>query len=224
MTVYRYVRTGRLPAERDGARWTVDPADLDRMRRPAPYPGEPLRAIRGLRQAREPDGGRRRSRSVEHGRGRAGLLTRAGRDLPRAARAGAARHRNRLGERQPQHRRRARCHRGRATDHRAARPPVRRAAASAAPSSSVPHPATSTASRVRSSPTCSATARFVALDLGANVPAASFLDAARDANRLVAVMIAVTTPGHDLERCAPASAPSEPAASRRPSSSEAAPS
>jgi methanogenic corrinoid protein MtbC1 len=37
----------------------------------------------------------------------------------------------------------------------------------------------------------------VALDLGANVPAASFLDAARTSNRLVAVMIAATTPGRD---------------------------
>ena len=38
MTVYRYVRTGRLPAERDGSHWTVDPADLDRMRAPGPVP------------------------------------------------------------------------------------------------------------------------------------------------------------------------------------------
>ena len=37
----------------------------------------------------------------------------------------------------------------------------------------------------------------MALDLGANVPAASFVDAARNADRLVAVMIAATTPGHD---------------------------
>ena len=36
MTAYRYVRTGRLPAERDGTRWIVDPADLDRMRAPGP--------------------------------------------------------------------------------------------------------------------------------------------------------------------------------------------
>ena len=31
MTAYRYVRTGRLPARRDGAQWFVDPRDLDRM-------------------------------------------------------------------------------------------------------------------------------------------------------------------------------------------------
>ena len=38
-------------------------------------------------------------------------------------------------------------------------------------------------------------ARFEALDLAANVPAASFLDPAQNANRLVAVMIGATTPG-----------------------------
>jgi excisionase family DNA binding protein len=32
MTAYRYVRTGRLPAERDGVTWLVDPADVRRMR------------------------------------------------------------------------------------------------------------------------------------------------------------------------------------------------
>jgi excisionase family DNA binding protein len=31
MTVYRYVRTGRLPATRDGVQWLVDPADLARV-------------------------------------------------------------------------------------------------------------------------------------------------------------------------------------------------
>ncbi|MCB1014740.1 MAG: B12-binding domain-containing protein [Acidimicrobiales bacterium] len=38
MTAYRYVRTGRLPAVKDGAEWRVDPADLadlDVGRRPA---------------------------------------------------------------------------------------------------------------------------------------------------------------------------------------------
>ncbi|HVM39488.1 MAG TPA: B12-binding domain-containing protein [Acidimicrobiia bacterium] len=36
MTAYRYVRTGRLPATRDGVQWMVDPADLDLLRSPAP--------------------------------------------------------------------------------------------------------------------------------------------------------------------------------------------
>src|SRR5688572_14305341 len=34
MTAYRYVRTGRLPAERNGVQWMVDPADLKRMAQP----------------------------------------------------------------------------------------------------------------------------------------------------------------------------------------------
>jgi excisionase family DNA binding protein len=38
MTAYRYVRTGRLAAERDGVQWTVDPAELKRMRAPGRRP------------------------------------------------------------------------------------------------------------------------------------------------------------------------------------------
>src|SRR5579884_4154223 len=39
MTAYRYVRTGRLAAEREGVQWMVDPADLARLRsRPGPAP------------------------------------------------------------------------------------------------------------------------------------------------------------------------------------------
>ena len=34
MTAYRYVRTGRLPARREGVQWMVDPAELARMRPP----------------------------------------------------------------------------------------------------------------------------------------------------------------------------------------------
>jgi excisionase family DNA binding protein len=36
MTVYRYVRTGRLPAKRVGGAWQVDPAHLGLVRRPGP--------------------------------------------------------------------------------------------------------------------------------------------------------------------------------------------
>src|ERR1700759_4147994 len=32
MTVYRYVRTGRLPATRVGGTWQIDPADLGQVR------------------------------------------------------------------------------------------------------------------------------------------------------------------------------------------------
>src|SRR5690242_18393957 len=32
MTAYRYIRTGRLPARRDGVQWVIDPRDLGRLR------------------------------------------------------------------------------------------------------------------------------------------------------------------------------------------------
>ena len=35
MTVYRYVRTGKLPAEKDGAEWRVSPTEVERLRRSA---------------------------------------------------------------------------------------------------------------------------------------------------------------------------------------------
>ena len=36
MTVYRYVRTGRLPAKRVGGTWQIAPADLELVRRVGP--------------------------------------------------------------------------------------------------------------------------------------------------------------------------------------------
>jgi excisionase family DNA binding protein len=50
MTAYRYVRTGRLPARRDGQEWLVDPGDLVLVRPPAPAepaaPGAPRPRVR----------------------------------------------------------------------------------------------------------------------------------------------------------------------------------
>src|ERR1700761_7767364 len=44
MTAYRYVRTGRLTARRDGQEWLIDPADLDLVRPPGPAgPGPHVR-------------------------------------------------------------------------------------------------------------------------------------------------------------------------------------
>ena len=43
MTVYRYVRTGKLPATREGATWQIDPDDLARMK-PAVSAGSAARA------------------------------------------------------------------------------------------------------------------------------------------------------------------------------------
>lgn len=39
MTAYRYVRTGRLAASRDGGQWLVDPRDLSQLRDPETRPG-----------------------------------------------------------------------------------------------------------------------------------------------------------------------------------------
>ena len=40
MTAYRYVRTGRLPAVREGIEWRVDPADVDRLLLVPPAPAQ----------------------------------------------------------------------------------------------------------------------------------------------------------------------------------------
>ena len=48
MTAYRYVRTGRLAATRDGAQWMVDPADLAALRSP------PSPRARGAARAARP--------------------------------------------------------------------------------------------------------------------------------------------------------------------------
>jgi excisionase family DNA binding protein len=45
MTAYRYVRTGRLPATRDGVQWRVDPADVDGLRASSTAPAR--RGTRG---------------------------------------------------------------------------------------------------------------------------------------------------------------------------------
>jgi excisionase family DNA binding protein len=53
MTAYRYVRTGRLPAERAGSEWRIDRADLRRFREsPAVPSGRPSRPARSTTRAR----------------------------------------------------------------------------------------------------------------------------------------------------------------------------
>jgi excisionase family DNA binding protein len=198
MTVYRYVRTGRLPAERDGAHWTVDPADLDRMRAPGPV-------RRGSGSVRSEGSAKLVARMVAGDEAGAWstveaalasslepaeiyheLLVPALRHIgtgwangslsiadEHGATAVAQRIIGRLGPRF------ARRGRKRGT-----------VVLGAAPGDEHSLPCAIVADLLRA-------ARFVALDLGANVPPASFLDAARNANRLVAVMIAATTPGQD---------------------------
>ncbi len=198
MTVYRYVRTGRLPAERDGAHWTVDPVDLDRMRAPGPV-------RRGTGSVRSEGSAKLVTRmvagdeagawstveaalasSLEPAEIYCELLVPALRDIgtgwadgsltvadEHGATAVAQRIIGRLGPRFAQ--------RGR-----------KRGAVvlGAAPGDDHGLPCAIVADLLRE-------ARFQALDLGANVPGTSFLDAACHANRLVAVMIAATTPGRD---------------------------
>jgi methanogenic corrinoid protein MtbC1 len=198
MTVYRYVRTGRLPAERDGTHWTVDPADLDRMRAPGAV-------RRGSGSVRSEGSAKLVNRmvagdeagawstveaalasSLEPAEVYQELLVPALRDIgtrwadgslsiadEHGATAVAQRIIGRLGPRF------ARRGRKRGT-----------VVLGAAPGDAHSLPCAIVADLLRD-------AGFVALDLGANVPADSFVDAARNANRLVAVMIAATTPGHD---------------------------
>jgi MerR family transcriptional regulator, light-induced transcriptional regulator len=51
MTAYRYVRTGRLPARREGSQWWVDPRDLGAVARSAGRAGRPAGAVRPSRAA-----------------------------------------------------------------------------------------------------------------------------------------------------------------------------
>lgn len=77
MTAYRYVRTGRLPAERDGAEWRVRTADVDRLRTE--------RAERETRAARTEDA----PRGTASRRSRGAAATRLERALVAGDEAGA---------------------------------------------------------------------------------------------------------------------------------------
>jgi excisionase family DNA binding protein len=60
MTVYRYVRTGRLPGRKVGVEWRVDPADLDALAAgSAPRPDEHADVAGPSRPRRRVDHGRR---------------------------------------------------------------------------------------------------------------------------------------------------------------------
>lgn len=196
MTVYRYVRTGRLPAERDGARWSIDPADLERLRaRPPARRGSGSIRSKGAAQlmnrmiAGDEAGAwntveAAMASSLEPAEVYHDLLVPALREIGDAwqdgslavadehgATAVAQRIVGRLGPRF------ARRGRKRGT-----------VVLGAAPGDEHALPSAILADLLRA-------ARFEVLDLGANVPPESFADAAGRADRLVAVMIGVTTPG-----------------------------
>lgn len=52
MTVYRWVRTGRLPAVKQGSAWAVDEADLDLLDEPEPEPARTRRVDHAERMTR----------------------------------------------------------------------------------------------------------------------------------------------------------------------------
>ena len=198
MTAYRYVRTGRLPARREGVQWMVDPADLAKMRSPG-------RTRRGQGTVRSEGPAKLAARmaagdeagawgvvdaalasGVEAadvyldllvpalevvGEGwEAGELTVA--DEHRAT-AVALRLVGRLG---PRFARRGR----------------KRGTVVVGAPAGEQHalPSAILADLLRG-------VGFEVLDMGANTPAASFAETAKEANRLVATAIAITTPGGD---------------------------
>ena len=201
MTAYRYVRTGRLPARREGVQWMVDPAELAKMR-------PPERTTRGHGTVRSEGPAKLAARmaagdeagawgvveaalasGVEAadiyldllvpalevvGEGwAAGELTVA--DEHRAT-AVALRLVGRLG---PRFARRGR----------------KRGTVVVGAPAGEQHglPSAILADLLRG-------VGFEVLDMGANTPAASFAETAREANRLVAIAIAITTPGRRRRR------------------------
>ena len=198
MTAYRYVRTGRLPAERDGVQWMVDPADLKRMSQPGrsrAHPGRvrsegPAKLAGRMVAGDEPGAWAVVEAALASGVDPAdvhmdllapaldligdqwatGTLTVA--DEHRAT-VVAQRLIGRLGPRF------ARRGRKRGT-----------VVLGTPPGEQHSLPGAIVADLLRG-------AGFEVLDIGANAPAESFVETAREANRLVAVLIGATTPGRD---------------------------
>jgi len=200
MTAYRYVRTGRLPAVRDGAQWMIDARDLDRMR-------EPARPGRGSVARWDERAERLAARMVAGDEAGAWAVIEAAlgsgaepADIHLRAIAAALRH---IGNEWAA---------GRLTvadEHRAAgiahlligrlgptfaRPGRTRGTVVVGAPAGEHHGLPSAVVRdlLRGE-------GFTVLDLGADTPAASFVESARQADRLAAVAIGVTLPGHDAE-------------------------
>lgn len=198
MTAYRYVRTGRLAAERHGARWVVDPRDLDRLRE----------GTRGRDGGRRAGGDRVATLAARMGAGdeagawrvieealssgaepagvHLGLLVPALRGLGDGWAAGAVT----VAE---EHRASAVALRivGRLGPMFARRGRKRGAVIVGAPAGDQHSlPSAIVADLLRGE-------GYEALDVGANTPGQSFAEAAQRAARLVAVVIGATTPGGD---------------------------
>lgn len=198
MTAYRYVRTGRLPARREGAHWLVDPLDIDRLRdRNRARPGS--RHTRGdrvstltARMAAGDEAGAWRgieealSSGMDPAEVYLDLLVPALRGLGDGWAAGTVT----VAE---EHRASAVASRiiGRLGPRFARRGRKRGAVIVGAPAGDQHSlPSAIVADLLRGE-------GFEVLDVGANVPSGSFAETAQHAARLAAVVIGVTTPGRD---------------------------
>lgn len=194
MTAYRYIRTGRLPASRDGVQWKIDPADLAKLRAPTQVPSG--------RAARRRDGTKRLagrmvagdeagawsvvesalSSGVEPADVYLDLLVPALRQVGDGWEAGVLTVAD-------EHRATGVAQRlvGRLGPRFARRGRKRGTVVLGVPAGD-PHalPSAILADLLRG-------VGFDALDIGADAPAESFVDTARQANRLVALMIGPTT-------------------------------
>jgi MerR family transcriptional regulator, light-induced transcriptional regulator len=198
MTAYRYVRTGRLPARREGVQWMVDPAELTKMR-------SPERATRGSGTVRSEGPSKLAARMVAGDEpGAWGVVEAALASGVEAADVyldllvpalevvgeGWA-----VGELTvaDEHRATAIALRlvGRLGPRFARRGRKRGTVVVGAPAGEQHGlPSAILADLLRG-------VGFEVLDMGANTPAASFAETAKEANRLVAIAIAITTPGGD---------------------------
>jgi methanogenic corrinoid protein MtbC1 len=197
MTAYRYVRTGRLPARRDGQEWLIDPDDL-RLVQDQAVPPSPRRArsdrvpllIARMTAGDEAGAWRVVEDALASGLDATGayldLLVPALREVGAAWAAGTI---SIAGE----HRASAVAQRiiGRLGPRFARRGRKRGTVIMGGPAGeqhSLPGAIISDLLRGHG---------FDVIDLGANTPAGSFAETAQQASRLVAVVIGVTAPGLD---------------------------
>ena len=213
MTAYRYVRTGRLPARREGVQWMVDPAELAKMR-------SPERTTRGHGTVRSEGPAKLAARMVAGDEpGAWGVVEAALASGVEAADVyldllvpalevvgeGWA-----VGELTvaDEHRATAIALRlvGRLGPRFARRGRKRGTVVVGAPAGEQHGlPSAILADLLRG-------VGFEVLDMGANTPAASFAETAKEANRLVAIAIAITTPGRrrGRPRCREGDSPGRP--------------
>jgi excisionase family DNA binding protein len=197
MTAYRYVRTGRLPARRNGQEWLIDPGDLSLLRdQPPPRPGQRAHADRvPILVARMTAGDEAGAWRIVDDALASGMdVTGVYLDLlvPALRRVGAAWAEGTIsiaGE----HRASAVAQRiiGRLGPQFARRGRKRGTVVTGGPAGEqhgLPGAIISDLLRGRG---------FEVIDLGANTPADSFAETAQQADRLVAVVIGVTAPGLD---------------------------